>query len=57
MTIKGSIMITGSRDVEREVAQALFEQHLSPFSRSFTKLTVNFLLVIRVALCVQLGRS
>jgi predicted Rossmann fold nucleotide-binding protein DprA/Smf involved in DNA uptake len=31
MTIKGSIMITGSRDVERDVARALFEQHLSPF--------------------------
>ncbi len=31
MTINGSIMITGSRDVERATARALFEQHLSPF--------------------------
>ncbi len=31
MTINGSIMITGSRDVDRETARALFEQHLSPF--------------------------
>jgi predicted Rossmann fold nucleotide-binding protein DprA/Smf involved in DNA uptake len=31
MTINGSIMITGSRDVEREAARALFEQHLSSF--------------------------
>src|SRR5215210_3947651 len=31
MTINGYIMITGSRDVDRETARALFEQHLSPF--------------------------
>ena len=31
MTINGAIMITGSRDVERDAARALFEQHLSPF--------------------------
>ena len=31
MFMNGSILITGSRDVEREVARALFEQHLSPF--------------------------
>jgi predicted Rossmann fold nucleotide-binding protein DprA/Smf involved in DNA uptake len=31
MLIKGSIMITGSRDVDRIKAQTLFEQHLSPF--------------------------
>jgi hypothetical protein len=31
MTINGSIMITGSRDFDREVAHTLFEQHLSPF--------------------------
>jgi predicted Rossmann fold nucleotide-binding protein DprA/Smf involved in DNA uptake len=31
MTINGSIMITGSRDVDREAARALFEEHLSPF--------------------------
>jgi predicted Rossmann fold nucleotide-binding protein DprA/Smf involved in DNA uptake len=31
MTINGSIMITGSRDVDRDVARALFEHHLSPF--------------------------
>lgn len=31
MTVNGSIMITGSRDVDRETARALFEQHLSPF--------------------------
>jgi predicted Rossmann fold nucleotide-binding protein DprA/Smf involved in DNA uptake len=31
MTITGSIMITGSRDVDREAARALFEQHLSPY--------------------------
>lgn len=31
MAVKGSIMITGSRDVEREMARTLFEQHLSPF--------------------------
>ena len=30
MTIKSSIMITGSRDVGRETARTLFEQHLSP---------------------------
>ena len=29
MTITGSIMITGSRDVDRETARTLFEQHLS----------------------------
>jgi hypothetical protein len=32
MTINGSIMITASRDFNREVARSLFEQHLSPFS-------------------------
>jgi predicted Rossmann fold nucleotide-binding protein DprA/Smf involved in DNA uptake len=31
MLVKNSIMITGSRDVEREQARTLFEQHLSPF--------------------------
>jgi predicted Rossmann fold nucleotide-binding protein DprA/Smf involved in DNA uptake len=31
MTISASIMITGSRDVDREAARALFEQHLTPF--------------------------
>jgi predicted Rossmann fold nucleotide-binding protein DprA/Smf involved in DNA uptake len=31
MTVTSSIMITGSRDVERETARTLFEQHLSPF--------------------------
>lgn len=31
MLIKSSIMITGSRDVDRVKAQILFEQHLSPF--------------------------
>ncbi len=31
MTINCSIMITGSRDVEREAARAFFEQHLSSF--------------------------
>lgn len=31
MTVNGSIMITGSRDVDRETARVLFEQHLSPF--------------------------
>ena len=31
MPVKNSIMITGSRDVERETARTLFEQHLSPF--------------------------
>ena len=31
MAVKGSIMITGSRDVDREAARTLFEQHLSPF--------------------------
>jgi len=31
MLVKSSIMITGSRDVEREAARILFEQHLSPF--------------------------
>jgi predicted Rossmann fold nucleotide-binding protein DprA/Smf involved in DNA uptake len=31
MLIKSSIMIIGSRDVEREQARTLFEQHLSPF--------------------------
>ncbi|HEV7683489.1 MAG TPA: DNA-processing protein DprA [Pyrinomonadaceae bacterium] len=29
--MKSSIMITGSRDVERETARSLFEQHLSSF--------------------------
>lgn len=29
MLIKNSIMITGSRDVDRETARTLFEQHLS----------------------------
>ncbi|MEP6570250.1 MAG: DNA-processing protein DprA [Acidobacteriota bacterium] len=31
MTVKSSIMITGSRDVDREAARTLFEQQLSPF--------------------------
>ena len=31
MPVKNSIMITGSRDVERETARTLFEQHLAPF--------------------------
>jgi predicted Rossmann fold nucleotide-binding protein DprA/Smf involved in DNA uptake len=31
MIVNGSIMITGSRDVDRETARVLFEQHLSPF--------------------------
>ncbi len=31
MLVKNSIMITGSRDVDREQARTLFEQHLSPF--------------------------
>ncbi len=31
MSVKSSIMITGSRDVDREKARTLFEQHLSPF--------------------------
>lgn len=31
MTINSAIMVTGSRDVDREVARALFEQYLSPF--------------------------
>ena len=31
MTNNGSIMITGSRDIDRDTARALFEQHLSPF--------------------------
>jgi predicted Rossmann fold nucleotide-binding protein DprA/Smf involved in DNA uptake len=30
MGAKQSIMITGSRDVDRETARTLFEQHLSP---------------------------
>jgi predicted Rossmann fold nucleotide-binding protein DprA/Smf involved in DNA uptake len=31
MTVKSAIMITGSRDVARETARTLFEQHLSLF--------------------------
>lgn len=31
MTVNGSIMITGSRDVDRQTARTLFEQHLAPF--------------------------
>ena len=31
MMVHGSIMITGSRDVDRDPARTLFEQHLSPF--------------------------
>lgn len=31
MIVTGSIMITGSRDVDRETARTLFEQHLSSF--------------------------
>jgi hypothetical protein len=31
MSIKSSIMIIGSRDVDRVKARTLFEQHLSPF--------------------------
>ena len=29
MTVKNSVTITGSRDVDRETARSLFEQHLS----------------------------
>jgi predicted Rossmann fold nucleotide-binding protein DprA/Smf involved in DNA uptake len=31
MTVKNSIVITGSRDVDRETARTLFELHLSSF--------------------------
>lgn len=31
MTVKNSITITGSRDIDREIARSLFEQHLSSF--------------------------
>lgn len=31
MIISGALMVTGSRDIDRETARALFEQHLSPF--------------------------
>jgi hypothetical protein len=31
MSMKNSIMLTGSRDVDRETARALFERHLSLF--------------------------
>jgi len=31
MTVNGSIMIIGSRDIDRETARTLFEQHLSTF--------------------------
>jgi len=31
MTVNGSIMITGARNVDRQTARTLFEQHLSPF--------------------------
>ncbi|MCA1594616.1 MAG: DNA-processing protein DprA [Acidobacteria bacterium] len=31
MSVKSSIMITGSRDVDRVKARTLFEQYLSPF--------------------------
>jgi len=31
MTINNSVMVIGSRDVDREPARALFEQHLTPF--------------------------
>ena len=31
MRVNNSITITGSRDVDRETARTLFEQHLSPF--------------------------
>jgi predicted Rossmann fold nucleotide-binding protein DprA/Smf involved in DNA uptake len=31
MTLKNSIMITGSRDVDRETARTLFERHLAQF--------------------------
>ena len=31
MTLRNSIAIVGSRDVDRETARALFEIHLSPF--------------------------
>ena len=31
MAVKNSIMILGSRDIDRAVARALFEQHLAPF--------------------------
>jgi predicted Rossmann fold nucleotide-binding protein DprA/Smf involved in DNA uptake len=31
MNMRNAIMITGSRDIGRETARTLFEQHLSPF--------------------------
>jgi len=31
MTLNGSIMITGSRDIDRQTARTLFEQHLTSF--------------------------
>ena len=31
MTVKGAIMITGSRDVDRGTARTVFEEYLSPF--------------------------
>jgi predicted Rossmann fold nucleotide-binding protein DprA/Smf involved in DNA uptake len=31
MTVKNSIMILGSRDIDRDTARALFDQHLSLF--------------------------
>jgi hypothetical protein len=32
MKINGAIMVTGSRDIDRDTARALFEQHLAPFT-------------------------
>jgi predicted Rossmann fold nucleotide-binding protein DprA/Smf involved in DNA uptake len=31
MTVKHSLVIVGSRDIDRDIARALFEQHLSGF--------------------------
>lgn len=31
MTVNGSLMITGSRDIDRQAARTLFEQHLASF--------------------------
>ena len=31
MTVNGSIMVCGSRDIDRETARVLFERHLAPF--------------------------
>jgi predicted Rossmann fold nucleotide-binding protein DprA/Smf involved in DNA uptake len=32
MKINGAIMVIGSRDIDRETARVLFEQHLAPFT-------------------------